>query len=132
MIAILSPELTLYNAYYKIAQGLGVGVYDYLPGDTVTYPFIHLGMTQNVPSVTKTSLNGQIFQTIDVWGQQQQRKAVAELTDRIFYAHRSEFLSGVYRFRPLLDEADKELTIDTSVSYQVFMRGHLELRFEIM
>lgn len=128
------PEQALYDYFYKLCQSLSYATYDYLPlaGEKVHYPFVVLGDVQLTPSATKTSLNGQIDLLIDVWGTKKHRFEVSTMTETIYKLKRTEFMVEGFAFYPRQNRMSKQLTSDTSVADQTFVRGMLTLSFDLM
>lgn len=134
MVTITSPEQELYDYFYAFSQDCGFKTYDHLPIETenAPYPFVIIGDMQTVPSVTKTSLNGNILLTIDIWGDKKQRFAVSNMSERFFYASIGQLLTDDYRFYGRVEDQSKEFTQDQSVPNTVLNRATLTLNLNIL
>jgi hypothetical protein len=129
-----SPQQELYDWVYELAQQQGCEVFDHLPmqSENAAYPFILVGNSVYTPAHTKFSLNGVITQTVDVWGNANQRLVVSNLANALMRGCRKQFTAGPYRFTGQNWNFDNELAQDQSVPGNVFNRAMLTLRFEIM
>lgn len=96
------------------------------------YPFVVVGDIQVVPNMTKTSLNGNVIITIDVWGDDEQRLTVSDMVERFFHAAIGTICTEHYHFYGRANEQSKELTQDQSVPNAVFNRGQVQLNLNIM
>lgn len=131
---IKSPEQEIYDYFFRFALASGYETYDYLPMDNrpEMYPFVVVGDMQVVPNMTKSSLNGNVILTIDVWGDSKQRLTVSNMVERFFHAAIGTICTEHYRFYGRANEQSKELTQDQSVPNTVFNRGQVQLNLNIM
>ncbi|WP_349305061.1 hypothetical protein [Latilactobacillus curvatus] len=129
-----SPEQELYDYFFKFALTNHWNTYDHLPMDNrpEMYPFVVVGDIQVVPNMTKTSLNGNVIITIDVWGDDEQRLTVSDMVKRFFHTAIGTICTEHYRFYGRANEQSKELTQDQSVPNVVFNRGQVQLNLNIM
>lgn len=134
MVTITSPEQELYDYFYAFSQDCGFKTYDHLPMETenAPYPFVIIGDMQTVPSATKTSLNGNVLLTIDIWGDKKQRFAVSNMAERFFYTSIGQLLTDNYRFFGRVEDQSKEFTQDQSVPNTVLNRATLTLNLNIL
>lgn len=134
MIQITSPEQELYDYFYAFSQTAGYKTYDHLPmkQEHAPYPFVIIGDIQVVPSATKTSLNGNVLVTIDIWGDKKQRFTVSGMAERFFRAAIGQVLTDDYRFYGRVEDQSKEFTQDESVNNTVLNRATLILNLNIL
>lgn len=132
-----SPQQEVYDWVYMRAIEL-VGedkVWEYLPmeSDNAAYPFVLVGDSVLSPSMTKTSLNGSIAQTVDVWGDATMRLEVSTVADQLLHAANTQFETEHYRIDGRRwPQNTSELSIDSSVPGNIFHRAFLTLNFEIL
>ena len=134
MIKITSPEQELYDYFYAFSQSSGYKTYDHLPmqQENAHYPFVILGDIQVVPSATKTSLNGNVLITIDIWGDKKQRFTISDMAERFFRAAIGQVLTDDYRFYGRVEDQSKEFTQDQSIPDTVLNRATLILNLNIL
>ncbi len=134
MIQITSPEQELYDYFYAFSQAAGYKTYDHLPmqKENAPYPFVIVGDIQVVPTATKTSLNGNVLVTIDIWGDKKQRFTVSNMAERFFRATIGQVLTDDYRFYGRVEDQSKEFTQDQSVPDTVLNRATLILNLNIL
>ena len=134
MIQITSPEQELYDYFYSFSKSSGYKTYDHLPmqQENAPYPFVIIGDIQVVPTATKTSLNGNVLITIDIWGDKKQRFTVSGMAERFFRAAIGQVLTKDYRFYGRVENQSKEFTQDESVNNTVLNRATLILNLNIL
>ena len=134
MIQITSPEQELYDYFYSFSKSSGYNTYDHLPmqQENAPYPFVIIGDIQVVPTATKTSLNGNVLITIDIWGDKRQRFTISGMAERFFRAAIGQVLTDDYRFYGRVEDQSKELTQDQSVPDTVLNRATLILNLNIL
>lgn len=134
MIQITSPEQELYDYFYAFSQSAGYKTYDHLPmqQENAPYPFVIVGDIQVVPTATKTSLNGNVLITIDIWGDKKQRFTVSDMAERFFRDAIGQVLTDDYRFYGRVEDQSKEFTQDQSVPDTVLNRATLILNLNIL
>lgn len=80
-----TPDQELYDVTYKkIARELQYTMYPTLPPADTPYPFVVIGDTQIIPVATKSMLLGRGVIAVDVWGAEDNRKQVSDMTQDIF------------------------------------------------
>lgn len=132
MIDIKTPDQDLFDYFFAWSQQQGYDTYTRLPDSSASYPFVIIGGSQQVSGGTKTSINGNIYQTIDVWGNEDQRLVVSQMTDRFFRTAIGLVETTSYRFFGNISDQSKELMVDTSVPNTALNRGNLTLNLQIM
>lgn len=134
MIQITSPEQELYDYFYAFSQSAGYKTYDHLPmqQENAPYPFVIVGDIQVVPNATKTSLNGNVLITIDIWGDKKQRFTLSGMAERFFRAAIGQVITDDYRFYGRVEDQSKEFTQDQSVPNTVLNRATLILNLNIL
>ena len=121
----MSPEQELYDRLYIISQNeLGYDTYDQLPRLDATYPFVELAETQNVSNDIKNSRQGQVTQTVNLWGSENMRYQLAKMMEKFLF-DRVRTDSYVY----VLDHVEKRILPDSSVPNTRLFHGVLTLVF---
>lgn len=65
---MLDPQQEIFIAIREAIEGLGYSVFDgNLPLEGTEYPFVYLGYTQQVDQRTKSQIIGTVYQRVDVW-----------------------------------------------------------------
>lgn len=129
----MTPDMELYLHYWNIISVRGWRVYDHLPaeGEKVSYPFVVIGEIDNTTAGTKSSLNGTVTLTIDVWGKLEDRKAVSTIANGILLSSIGRFRTKSYAFTGFKDAQQVQLMTDTSVANTVFIRGMVSIELQI-
>ena len=76
-------EQAIFDAIIKEAQILGYDIYPSLPMEDVSYPFINMVSSQEIPSVTKTAIKGTYSFSLTIWGNDNQRKKIAGMAGNL-------------------------------------------------
>lgn len=134
MIRISSPEQEIYDYFYSLSQQFGYETYDHLPmeNESAPYPFVLVGDMQLIPDSTKTSLNGDVILTLDIWGNRKQRFTVSQMAERFFHAAIGHITTENYHFVGRANDQSKEITQDQSVPDTILNRAILTLDFSIL
>lgn len=134
MIRIKSPEQAVYDYFYSFALKQGWSTYDHLPmqNEKAKYPFVIIGDVQGVPSATKTSLNGNVIVTVDVWGDKEARSVVSDMIERFFRAAIGGHVAGNYRIFGNAVDQTKALIQDQTVPDTVLNHGIATLYVKIL
>lgn len=122
----MTPELILQNYFFEALTEKGFDVYDYLPDESASYPFVLIANSQNITQATKTSTGGNVVLTIDVWGSKEQRYKVAELTEKVSNLFKGRKQIEGYIFDRVLNLDNRTYTVDNS-SNQIFLHSQLQL-----
>lgn len=131
---IFSPELEIFNYFYKYSAGRGYDTYDYLPTEeeNVPYPFVIIGDTSLTPDSTKNSLDGDLQLDIDLWNEASNRAAISNMMND--FLHQALKIEGTDNYTLVLNKQRTEtrLITDYSVENQVLLHGIMNLHFEIL
>lgn len=125
----MTPELILQNYFFETLTEQGFDVYDFLPDESVNYPFILIANSQNVTEATKTSTGGNVVLTIDVWGSKEQRYKVAQVTEKVSNLFKGRKQIESYIFDRMLNLDNRTYTVDNS-SNQIFLHSQLQLNYK--
>lgn len=77
----MTPTHSIFRAIYGIAKTIG-DTYDYLPDAQAKYPFIYIGELFNTDN-SRSDLNGNMTQTIHIYGKLTERKRIMELETQL-------------------------------------------------
>lgn len=130
---VFSPEMELFNYFYMFCDGK-FDTYDYLPmkSQNASYPFVLIGNTQLIPDGTKSALNGDITQTIDVWNVADDRATTNDTINQIYDSALKCKGTEHYRMSFNKQRSEAQMVIDTSVQGVVLLHGILDLHFTIL
>lgn len=103
-----------------------------MQNENAPYPFVIIGDMQVVPNATKTSLNGNVLITIDIWGDKQQRFTISNMAERFFRAAIGQVLTDHYRFFGHAEDQSKTFTQDQSMPNTVLNRAMVTLNLKIL
>lgn len=123
----MSPSKQLLDTIWAHLLSKGYDVYDYLPAQDVSYPFVHLGDTFDDDNVRiKGLLRHQVSQRIDIYHTLKNRKELTEM-----YEYIKSYL------RSLKETNDYTITANIATSFigkdestsTTYHRGHIEVDF---
>ena len=77
----MTPTHSIFRQIFEIADKTG-DAYDYLPGAEAKYPFIYIGELFNTDT-SRSDLNGNMMQTIHIYGKLTERKRIMELETQL-------------------------------------------------
>lgn len=124
---LMSPQFQIYNTVYAISLARGYDTFDYLPANKVAYPFVFIGEQSDQDRITKTSVYGNVQQTIHIYGTARQRKQVTTMIDHI--RHDCRMLTKTTNFSVTLRNANGQIINDNSTA-EPLLHGILELEFQ--
>lgn len=123
----MSPGKQLIDTIWAHLLSKGYDVYDYLPAEDVSYPFVHLGDTFDDDNVRiKGLLRHEMTQRIDVYHTLKNRKELTEMFEYIKKYLRSLKETEKYTMRANI--ATSYIGKDDSTSTTYF-RGFIEVEF---
>lgn len=130
---LFSPDMELFNYFYAKCDEK-YSTYDYLPmkSQNASYPFIVISGSQLVPDSTKYALNGDIAQTIDVWGMADDRVTVSNIVNDIY--RQALICTGTEHYRMSFNKqrSDIQVVTDTSVQNVVLLHAILDIHMTIL
>lgn len=125
-LEIQSPQLQLFNSLFIISLGLGYKTYDYLPDNKAELPFVYIGEQFSQDRANKSTVHGNVQQTIHVYGNHRQRQLVAEMVGKLRYKIRELKHTDSFNV-PVVNMNDQTL-IDNSTT-TTLIHGILEVEF---
>jgi len=64
----IDPQQEIFSTIRKAIEELGYSVYDAgMPPKGTPYPLVYLGYTQQNDTLTKSQINGTVYQQVDIW-----------------------------------------------------------------
>lgn len=122
----MTPTHSIFRAIYGIANKIG-DTYDYLPDAQAKYPFIYIGELFNTDN-SRSDLNGNMTQTIHIYGKLTNRKTIMEYETRLHdelkrlrEAYGYHVSMGEYTTRLIQDNTDVQpllhLVVDVNFMY---------------
>lgn len=88
-------------------------------------------MTQLVPVTYKDALGGRIEQTLDVWGDSENRPLVTKTINKLSLLGARTIMTKHYRFAGRPAAQDQQVLTDTSVPDTVLYHGVITLVFNL-
>lgn len=129
-----SPELEIFNYFFKYSTNKGFDTYDYLPTEeeNVPYPFVIIGDTSLTPDSTKNSLDGNLELDIDLWNNASNRAVISNMMND--FLHEAVKIKGTKNYTTVFDmqRSETRLVTDYSVEGQILLHGIMNLHFEII
>lgn len=128
-----SPEQDIYDTLYILLQEHRIIVRDALPmeGTPVAYPFVVIGDIQNVSNGTKTSRNGLLNITLNVWGDAKQRKVVTEIAQGILSNILGSWHSETYNYIGYANQQNITIMKDNTVPNRIYNRALCQFQLNI-
>lgn len=124
---MMTETQELYDTIYFNLEQKYV-VYETLPDENASYPFVVLGEIQKINSNWKTALGTQITLTIDVWGDSDSRFSVDSIMSDIESVRR--VITKHYTFTKRIADSDSQLLHDDSTE-QDLLHGIITLTFAL-
>ncbi len=78
-----SPQQQIFDAVFLASLRLNYRTYDYLPAKDVGYPFVCIGEQSDQDRRTKTSIYGNVQQTIHIYHLIENRRDLTGMMDRL-------------------------------------------------
>lgn len=79
----MNPSAEIFDAVYAKCLEVTPNVYDFVrtTGDRADrpYPYIYVGESTTIDSLTKTQINGEVVQTVHFWALREQRSQLNDL-----------------------------------------------------
>ena len=121
-----SPQLQIYDITYIASLDLGYSTYDYLPDESAGLPFVFIGEQFSQDRANKSTVNGNVQQTIHVYGSHKQRRQVAEMIGNL--RHEIRKLKHTDNFYITVVNMNDQIIIDNSTP-TTLLHGMLEVEF---
>src|SRR5690625_120533 len=119
------PQLRIYLEIYKRISNLGYDVYDYLPNSEASYPFVHIGEMQSPDRYTKTSVFGEVYQTINIYHHYKNMGDLMNMSGEV-----KAILRGLQipNMKLILNDIDEQILNDSTTS-EVLKRSLIEVHY---
>ena len=127
MKELKSPQQQIYDAVFLIAYKLGYSVFDYLPADKVSYPFVFVGEYFNNDRKTKSIKYGNVVQTVHVYHSHKGRRELSTMIDKIKAG--CEQLKRTDNFYISCKSSNGQVMLDNSTG-EPLLHGILEVEFQ--
>lgn len=130
---MISPDQELFDCIMIASQDYGFETYDHLPLETenASYPFVEIGDIQQLNLPNKTALGARFIVNLNVWGDNEMRLDVSQMSDCLSSLANHVLLTDHYRFVGRPGQTDKQILNDTSVENTVLKHGILTLVFDL-
>lgn len=124
---LMSPQMQIFSEVFKISEGLGFSTYDYLPAKETKLPFVFVGEQFDVDKANKTSVTGEVSQTIHIYGIYTERRNVTSIMDDLKTEIRK--LRRTSNFMVNVRGINSQTIIDDSTA-QTLLHGIVEIDFK--
>lgn len=130
MIKQLDQEA--FDLIFKAAQDLGFKTFETRPSSFKGHlPFVVVGSVQLLPIATKSYLLGECHCVVDIWGSDQSRKAVSDMSANLLNEiSRKKKTQNGYRAILNLDTISVEIMIDQSMDTDLW-RGRIMFELKL-
>lgn len=119
----------LFDEAFIVSTSLGYKTYDTLPDLSVSYPFVVLEQVQVVPRGTKSIMIGEVFMSISVWCDGNDRGLASEMMNAILLNCMKISESDGIRFMGVPSGCGTRMLEDTSTGKSLW-HGIVELEFK--
>lgn len=125
----MDPQQELFTILKLKLEELGYDVYDgFLPPKNTPYPFIYLADSKSTDEANKTTVFGNVYQTIHIWhNNPKQRGTVSKMLLDIKNTARK--IDKTDNFSWFIIDVEQSILADTITSTPL-MHGVLELKFK--
>lgn len=124
---LISPHYQIYNRVFSELLALGYKTYDYLPKTEAGLPFVYIGEQINVDTANKSTVTGEMLQTLHVYGGLRQRKQVYEMINNIKFVMRK--IKKTDNFYISVRGVSDQLLLDDSGTTEL-LHGIVEIEFK--
>lgn len=121
-----SPQQQIFDKVFTASMGLGYSTFDYLPASSVGYPFVFIGEQSDQDRQTKTSLYGDVQQTIHFFHSYKKRRELTGMMDKLKTELRK--VDRTENFYVVCRNVSSRIMIDQSTS-EPLLHGVLEVEF---
>lgn len=124
----MDPQQEIFTRIKRDLERFGYDVYDgILPPEGTPYPFVYLGDTTSDDRLTKTQINGVVYQTIHVWSNTpKNRGTVSEMLSEIKRLCR--IISETHNFSWSVRNVSQRIIPDNTTGTPL-LHGVLEIEF---
>lgn len=124
---LISPHYQIYNKVFSELLALGYETYDYLPNSEAGLPFVYIGEQFNVDAANKSTVTGELQQTLHIYGGVRQRKEVYEMINNIKFVMRK--IRKTDSFDVIVKGVSDQLLLDDSGTTNL-LHGIVETEFK--
>lgn len=121
-----SPQQQIYDAVFSRSLSLDYDTYDYLPAKDASLPFVYVGEQFDQDRATKSSLYGDVQQTIHIYGSHKQRRQVTTMINNLKTEIRR--MKRTDNFYLNVKGINSQILIDNSTS-TTLLHGIVEVEF---
>lgn len=126
MDTILSPQQQIFNEVYRVCLALGYSTYDYLPAKEASYPFVFIGEQFDQDRANKSTVTGNVQQTIHIYHDYRRRGDVTSMMNAIKRELRK--LKHTRNFYINVRNINSQILPDNSAA-QALLHGIVEVDF---
>lgn len=122
-----SPQQQIFDAVFLASLNLGYRTVDYLPASDFGYPFVFIGEQFDQDRRTKTSLFGDVQQTIHVYHDRRHRREITTMINNIKTECRK--LKHTENFYLKCKNINSQIRPDNSITSESLLHGIIEVEF---
>lgn len=121
------PQQQIYDAVFLAAYELEYSVFDYLPADKISYPFVFVGEYFNNDRKNKSIKYGNMVQTIHIYHEHKGRRELTTMLGNI--KAECEKLKRTENFYVSCKSTNDQVTLDNTTG-ETLLHGILEVEFQ--
>lgn len=121
-----SPQQQIYDAVFIKSLNLTDNTYMYLPDGNAGYPFVYVGEQFDQDIANKSTVAGNVQQTLHIYGTVKQRRQVSTLVNNLKRDLRT--INHTENFNVTVKGIDGQIILDNSTSTNL-LHGIVEVEF---
>lgn len=124
--SLKSPQQFIFDEVFIQSLNLGYKTFDYLPPDSIGYPFVFVGEQFDEDVANKTNVHGFVNQTIHIYHSHKKRRELTDMMNNLKAAFRRMKNAGPYRVT--VGSVEGQTIFDNSTP-EILLHGIIEVEF---
>lgn len=122
-----SPQQQIYDRVFSESLNLNYHTYDYLPASDAQLPFVFIGEQFDQDTANKSTVTGNVQQTIHIYGSKRQRKEVSTMMNSLKFVMRK--IRKTDNFHISVIGLNSQMMVDNSTPSTLW-HGIVEIEFK--